>query len=66
MNWKRNIYDADDAARSKRLKFTPEERAENAKKKAEVLGGKLEQASKICPNSAVLPSSAPQTRKPAR
>lgn len=44
MKWKRNIYDADDAARSKRLKFTPEERAENAKKKAEVLGGKLEQA----------------------
>ena len=49
MNWKRNIYDADDAARSKRLKFTPEERAENAKKKAEVLGGKLEQAKQDLP-----------------
>ena len=49
MKWKRNIYDADDAARSKRLKFTPEERAENAKKKAEVLGGKLEQAKKDLP-----------------
>ena len=49
MKWKRNIYDADDTARSKRLKFTPEERAENAKKKAEVLGGKLEQAKKDLP-----------------
>ena len=49
MKWKRNIYDADDAARSKRLKFTPEERAENAKKKAEVLNGKLEQAKKDLP-----------------
>ena len=49
MKWKRNIYDADDAARSKRLKFTPEERAENAKKKAEVLGGKLEQAKQDLP-----------------
>lgn len=49
MKWKRNIYDADDASRSKRLKFTPEERAENAKKKAEVLGGKLEQAKQDLP-----------------
>ena len=49
MKWKRNIYDADDADRSKRLHFTPEERAENAKKKAEVLGGKLEQAKKDLP-----------------
>lgn len=49
MKWKRNIYDADDAARSKRLKFTLEERAENAKKKAEVLGGKLEQAKQDLP-----------------
>ena len=49
MKWKRNIYDADDAARSKRLKFTPEERAENAKKKAEVLSGKLEQAKQDLP-----------------
>lgn len=49
MKRKRNIYDADDAARSKRLKFTPEERAENAKKKAEVLGGKLEQAKQDLP-----------------
>ena len=38
MKWKRNIYDADDAARSKRLKFTPEERAENAKKKSRGAG----------------------------
>lgn len=49
MKWKRNIHDADDAARSKRLKFTLEERAENAKKKAEVLGGKLEQAKQDLP-----------------
>ena len=56
MKWKRNIYDADDAARSKRLKFTPEERAENAKKKAEVLGGKLEQAKQ----------DLPKQRRPAR
>ena len=62
MNWKRNIYDADDAARSKRLKFTPEERAENAKKKAEVLGGKLEQAKQDLPKQR--PSCPQAHRRP--
>ena len=66
MKWKRNIYDADDAARSKRLKFTPEERAENAKKKAEVLGGKLEQAKQYLPKQrrpAIKRTVAPETGK---
>ena len=44
MKRKRNIYDADDAARSKRLRFSAEERAAHAEKKAEVLGQKLEKA----------------------
>ena len=44
MKRKRNIYDADDAARSKRLRFSEEERAAHAEKKAEVLGQKLEKA----------------------
>lgn len=44
MKQKRNIYDADDAARSKRLRFSAEERAAHAEKKAEVLGQKLEKA----------------------
>lgn len=44
MKQKRNIYDADDAARSKRLRFSAEERAAHAEKKSEVLGQKLEKA----------------------
>ena len=43
-NGKRNIYDADDAAKSKRLHFSAEERAAHAEKKAEILGEKLEKA----------------------
>ena len=42
MKRKRNIYDADDAAKSKRLHFSAEERAAHAEKKAEILGEKLE------------------------
>ena len=42
MRKKTNIYDSDDADRSKRLSFTPEERAARAQQKAEVLGQKLE------------------------
>ena len=38
MKKKANIYDADDVERSKRLNFTPEERAARAEHKAEVLG----------------------------
>ena len=37
MKRKRNIYDADDAAKSKRLHFSAEERAAHAEKKAEIL-----------------------------
>ena len=59
MKWKRNIYDADDAARSKRLKFTPEERAETPRKKPRCWAVSWSRQSKICPNSAALPSSAP-------
>lgn len=44
MKRKRNIYDADDAARSKRLHFSPEEQAARAEQRAEILGKKLEQA----------------------
>ena len=44
MKRKRNIYDADDAAKSKRLHFSPEEQAARAEKKAEILGEKLEKA----------------------
>lgn len=44
MKRKRNIYDADDAAKSKRLHFSPEERAAHAERKAEILGEKLEKA----------------------
>ena len=40
MKKKANIYDADDVERSKRLNFTPEERAARAEHKAEVLGTK--------------------------
>ena len=46
MKKKANIYDADDVERSKRLNFTPEERAARAEHKAEVLGTKLEKAKK--------------------
>ena len=46
---KTNIYDSDDADRSKRLSFTPEERAARAQQKAEVLGQKLERAEKQIP-----------------
>lgn len=49
MKKKANIYDSDDAKRSKRLSFTPEERAAYAQQKAEVLGQKLEQAEKKIP-----------------
>ena len=51
MKRKRNIYDADDAARSKRLRFSAEERAAHAEKKAEVLGQKLEKAKAEVPSS---------------
>ena len=44
MKRKRNIYDADDAAKSKRLHFSAEERAAHAEKKVEILGEKLEKA----------------------
>lgn len=44
MKRKRNIYDADDAAKSNRLHFSAEERAAHAEKKAEILGEKLEKA----------------------
>ena len=46
MKKKTNIYDSDDADRSKRLSFTPEERAARAQQKAEILGQKLERAEK--------------------
>lgn len=49
MRKKTNIYDSDDADRSKRLSFTPEERAARAQQKAEVLGQKLERAEKQIP-----------------
>ena len=49
MKKKANIYDADDVERSKRLNFTPEERAARAEHKAEVLGTKLEKAKKKVP-----------------
>ena len=54
MKRKRNIYDADDAAKSKRLHFSAEERAAHAEKKAEILGEKLEQAK----------ADLPKTRRP--
>ena len=44
MKRKRNIYDTEDAANSKRLHFSPEERAAHAEKKAKILGEKLEKA----------------------
>ena len=44
MKKKSDIYDRDDVERSKRLLFTPEERAARAQHKAEVLGKKLERA----------------------
>ena len=49
MRKKTNIYDSDDADRSKRLSFTPEERAARAQQKAEVWGQKLERAEKQIP-----------------
>ena len=49
MKRKRNIYDADDAARSKRLHFSAKERAAHAEKKAEILGQKLEKAKSEVP-----------------
>ena len=49
MRKKTNIYDSDDADRSKRLSFTPEERAARAQQKAEVLGQKLERAEQQIP-----------------
>ena len=49
MRKKTNIYDSDDADRSKRVSFTPEERAARAQQKAEVLGQKLERAEKQIP-----------------
>ncbi|MSS88964.1 NlpC/P60 family protein [Eisenbergiella tayi] len=54
MRKKSNIYDADDVERSKRLTFTPEERAARAEHKAEVLGKKLEQAQKKIPKKKKL------------
>lgn len=48
MKKKANIYDADDVERSKRLNFTPEERAARAEHKAEVLGTKLERRKRKC------------------
>lgn len=54
MRKKSNIYDADDIERSKRLTFTPEERAARAEHKAEVLGKKLEQAQKKIPKKKKL------------
>lgn len=49
MRKKSNIYDTDDVERSKRLSFTPEERAARAEHKAEILGKKLEKAKKDLP-----------------
>lgn len=54
MKKKSNIYDADDVERSRRLNFTPEERAARAEHKAEVLGKKLEQAKKKVPKKKKL------------
>ena len=54
MRKKTNIYDADDVERSKRLTFTPEERAARAEHKAEILGKKLEQAQKKIPKKKKL------------
>ena len=54
MRKKSNIYDADDVERSKRLTFTPEERAARAEHKAVVLGKKLEQAQKKIPKKKKL------------
>lgn len=54
MRKKSNIYDADDVERSKRLTFTPEERAARAEHKVEVLGKKLEQAQKKIPKKKKL------------
>lgn len=54
MKKKANIYDADDVERSKRLNFTPEERAARAEHKAEVLGTKLEKAKKKVPKKKIM------------
>ena len=54
MRKKGNIYDADDVERSKRLLFSPEERAARAQHKAEVLGTKLERAKKKIPKKKKL------------
>ena len=54
MRKKTNIYDTDDVERSRRLLFTPEERAARAEHKAEVLGKKVEQAKKQVPKKKKL------------
>ena len=54
MRKKGNIYDTDDVERSKRLRFSPEERAARAQHKAEVLGTKLERAKKKIPKKKKL------------
>ena len=54
MKRKRNIYDADDAAKSKRLHFSAEERAAHAEKKAEILGEKLEKAKADLPKLSLI------------
>ena len=54
MKRKANIYDTDDVERSKRLLFSPEERAARAQHKAEVLGTKLERAKKKIPKKKKL------------
>lgn len=65
MKKKANIYDSDDAQRSKRLSFTPEERAAYAQQKAEVLGQKLEQAKKKIPKKKKYACKKSLTRKKA-
>ena len=52
MKRKRNIYDADDAAKSKRLHFSPEEQAARAEKKAEILAKSWKRQRLICQSSA--------------
>lgn len=52
MKRKRNIYDADDAAKSKRLHFSPEERAAHAEKKAEILDESWKRPKQTCQRSA--------------
>ena len=54
MKRKEHIYDTDNVERSKRLRFSPEERAARAQHKAEVLGTKLERAKKKIPKKKKL------------